>query len=133
MVCVAPTPNAVIDAMAQVPGRVTKAPSEPQVGFVRCVHCMPSHFGRVRLIATLCAVAGQAPLSMRFSRQEYWCGLPCPPPGDLPDPGIDLHLPHWQVGSLPLAPPGKPALLKPLNVNTVNKGALLLSLPQSPA
>ena len=30
----------------------------------------------------------QAPLSMRFSRQEYWSGLPCPPPGDLPDPGI---------------------------------------------
>ena len=30
----------------------------------------------------------QAPLSMGFSRQEYWCGLPCPPPGDLPDPGI---------------------------------------------
>ena len=40
------------------------------------------------LFATLWTVAGQAPLSMGFSRQEYWSGLPCPPPGDLPNPGI---------------------------------------------
>ena len=41
-------------------------------------------------VSTLCdpTVAHQAPLSMGFSRQEYWSGLPCPPPGDLPDPGI---------------------------------------------
>ena len=51
--------------------------------------------------------------SMGFSRQEYWSGLPFPSPGDLPDPGIDvtgfcyIYL-HWQAGSLPLAPPGKP-------------------------
>ena len=38
----------------------------------------------------LWTVAHQALLSMGFSRQEYWCGLPCPPPGDLPDPGIEL-------------------------------------------
>ena len=57
-------------------------------------------------------IAHQAPLSMGFSRQEYWSGLPCPSPGDLPDPGIkptSLCLPHWQVGCLPLAPPGKPS------------------------
>ena len=51
------------------------------------------------------------PLSMGFSRQEYWSGLPCPPPGDLPDPEIEpasLMSLHWQVDSLPLAPPGKP-------------------------
>ena len=40
--------------------------------------------------ATLWTVAHQASLSMGFSRQEYWSGLPCPPPGDLPDPGIEL-------------------------------------------
>ena len=48
---------------------------------------------------------------MKFSRQEYWRGLPCPPPGGLPNPGIEpasLSLLHWQAGSLPLAPPGKP-------------------------
>ena len=38
---------------------------------------------------TLWTVAHQAPLSMGFSKQEYWSGLPCPPPGDLPDPGIE--------------------------------------------
>ena len=43
----------------------------------------------VRLFATPWTVAHQAPLSMGFSRQEYWSGLPCPPPGDLPDLGID--------------------------------------------
>ena len=47
---------------------------------------------------------------MEFSRQEYWSGLPFPSPGDLPDSGIEpvSCLLNWQVGSLPLAPPGKP-------------------------
>ena len=47
-----------------------------------------SHFSRVGLCATLWTLAHQAPLSMGFSRHEHWSGLPCPPPGDLPDPGI---------------------------------------------
>ena len=46
-----------------------------------------SCFSHVQLFATPWTVARQAPLSMGFSRQEYWSGLPCPPPGDLPDPG----------------------------------------------
>ena len=50
----------------------------------------------------------QAPLSMEFSRQEYWSGLPFPSPGDLPNPGIDLRSPALQVDSLPSQPPGKP-------------------------
>ena len=54
----------------------------------------------------------QAPLSMGFLRQEYWSGLPCPPPGDPPDPGIKpASLTVSCVGGLfflPLAPPGKP-------------------------
>ena len=65
----------------------------------------------VWLFVTPRTVAHQAPLSVGFSRQEYWSGLPCPPPGDLPDPGIELRLlclQHWQAGSLPLRPPGKP-------------------------
>ena len=44
---------------------------------------------RVQLFVTLWTVAHQAPLSMGFSRQEYWSGLPCPPTGDLPNPGIE--------------------------------------------
>ena len=48
-----------------------------------------SRFSRKRLFVSLWTVAHQAPLSMGFSRQEYWNGLPCPPPGALPDPGIE--------------------------------------------
>ena len=51
--------------------------------------CMLSCFSCVRLFVTPWTVAHQAPLSMGFSRQEYWSGLPCPPPGDLPHPGIE--------------------------------------------
>ena len=51
--------------------------------------CVLSHFSSVWLFATLWTVAGQAPQSIRFSRQEYWSGLPCSPPWDLPDPGME--------------------------------------------
>ena len=54
----------------------------------------------VLLFETPCTVARQIPLSMGFSRQGYWSGLPFPTPGDLPDPGIGLL--HWQADSLPL-------------------------------
>ena len=67
-----------------------------------------SHFSRVRLFATPQTVACQAPLSVGFCRQEYWSGLPCPPPGDLPDPGIKPRSPTLQTDSLPTEPPGKP-------------------------
>ena len=46
-------------------------------------------FSCAQLFETPQTVAHQAPLSMGFSRQEYWSGLPCPPPGDLPDPGME--------------------------------------------
>ena len=52
---------------------------------------------RVRLFATLWTVARQAPLSIGFSRQEYWSGLPCPPPVDLSSPGIEPGSPTLQV------------------------------------
>ena len=50
----------------------------------------------------------QAPQSMQFSTQEYWSGLPCSPPGDLPNPGIEPRSPELQVDSLPFVTPGKP-------------------------
>ena len=53
-----------------------------------CVHSTLSHSCRVRLSVTPRVVARQAPLSMGFSRQECWSGLPCPPPADPPNPGI---------------------------------------------
>ena len=51
-------------------------------------YCVLSRFSHVRLFATPWTVIRRAPLSMGFSRQEYWSGLPCPPPGDLSDPGL---------------------------------------------
>ena len=65
----------------------------------------------VRLFVTPWTVAYQAPLSMGFSRQEYCSGLPFPPPGDLPDPGIEPRSPAWQADSLPSEPPRKPRSL----------------------
>ena len=50
----------------------------------------------------------QAPLTMRFSRQDYWSGLPFPSPGDLPDPRIEPRSPTLQADALPSELPGKP-------------------------
>ena len=63
---------------------------------------------RVRLFATPWTVAYQAPLSMGFSRQECWSGLPFPSPGDLPNPGIEPGSPALQADALPPEPPRKP-------------------------
>ena len=61
--------------------------------------CVLSHFSHLRLFVILRTAANQAPLFIGFSMQEYWRGLPCPPPGDLPDPGTELI----SVTSPPLA------------------------------
>ena len=53
-------------------------------------------------------IAYQAPLSMEFSRQAYWSGLPFPSPGDLPVPGIKPGSPTFQADALLSEPPGKP-------------------------
>ena len=81
-----------------------------------CASYMPllSCFSHVQLFATQWTTNCQAPLSIEFTRQEYWGGLPCPAPGDLPKPGIELTSfmsPALAVGSLSLAPLGSPCLL----------------------
>ena len=63
---------------------------------------------RVRLFATPRTVANQAPLSMGFSRQEYWSGLPFPSLGDLPDTGIKPRSPALRADALISEPPRKP-------------------------
>ena len=76
--------------------------------------CVLNRFSCVRLFVTLCA----SPWG--FSRQEYWSELPCPSPGDLPNPGIEpasLVSPALAVESLPLAPPGKPLMSHPACVS----------------
>ena len=76
--------------------------------------CMLSCFSHVWLFENPWTVACQAPLSMGVSRQEYWSGLPCPPPGGSPWPrgqtpvSYLLRLLNWKAGSLPLVAPGKP-------------------------
>ena len=62
----------------------------------------------VQLFATPWTVALQAPLSMEFSTQEYWSGLPFPSPGDLPDPGLKPMSPNLQADSLSLSHQGSP-------------------------
>ena len=74
------------------------------VTVVELLNCVSNSFG------TPWTVAHQAPLSMEFFRQEYWSGLPCPPPGDLPEPGTEPAAPALQTESLPLSHWGSPFL-----------------------
>ena len=70
-----------------------------------------SCFSHVRFFATLWTVSCQALLSIGFFRQEYWSGLPCPPPGDLPNPGTEPTSPvspALQADSLLLSYQGSP-------------------------
>ena len=74
------------------------------------VHCVCESLSYDRLFAIPWTIAGQAPLSMEFSRQEYWSGLPFPFSGDLPDPGIEPRSPALQADSLLSEPLGKPVI-----------------------
>ena len=76
--------------------------------------CVLSH-SVVSEFATPWTVTRQAPLSMEFSRQECWSGLPCPPPGNLPNPETEPRSPILQAYFLPSEPPGKP---KPKSTET---------------
>ena len=68
-----------------------------------------TQISRVQLFATPWTVAGQAPLSMGFSRQEYWSGLPFPSPEDLSNPRIEPWSPAWQADASSSEPPGNSA------------------------
>ena len=90
-------------------GSETRTNSYSRVLSTTCMHaCVLSRFSHVWLFVTLWPVACQAPLSTGLSRQEYWSGLPGPPPGDLPDPGIKPRSPALQADSFTAEPPGKP-------------------------
>ena len=94
---------------------------------------MLSYFSHV-LFVRLWSAAPQAPLSVGFSRQEYWSGLLCRPPGDLPDPGIEpasLTCPTLAGRFLPLAPPGKP-LIKCESESEVSQSCLTTVAHQAP-
>ena len=77
-----------------------------------------SSLSRIRLSVTPWTVADQTPLSMWFSRQEYWSGLAFPSPGDLPHPGIEPRSPALQADALPSKPPGI-KLVSPPNLKSL--------------
>ena len=87
----------------------------------------------VRLFTTPWTAARLVPLSVGFSRQEYWSGLSCPPPGDLSNPGLEPRSPTLQVDSLSSEPPGKKAtLIAALQLaNDESKFLCIISCPLS--
>ena len=74
--------------MARPQNQETLPAASPR-GLLLCGRLHAESLSHVRLSVTLWTVARQAPLSVGFSRQEHWSGLPCPPPGGLPDRGIE--------------------------------------------
>ena len=124
--CLAPPPQFLqqevlvgrggVRAGSPVPRKAIPAPPE---SMQRCFTWSHDNFlskqakvkslSHVRLFATPWTVARQAPLSMGFSRQEYWSGLPFPSPGDLPNPGIEPGSPALQADALSSEPPRKPS------------------------
>ena len=98
--------------------------------------CRLSHFSCVQLFTTLWTVACQAFLSMEFSRREYWSALPCLPPGDLPDPGIEPTSPSasaLQAGSLPPShwEAHMPMTATNTNLDLINMSLILHNSPQN--
>ena len=78
----------------------------PYLSHIFFIMLCAQSLSRDQLFVNLWTIACHTPLSMRFSRQEYWSGLPCTPPRDLPNPGIEpmsISLLHWQADSLSLA------------------------------
>ena len=94
--------------------------------------CMLNHFSHAHLLATLWTIAHQAPLSTGFPWQEYWSGLPRPPPGIFPTRGSNLHLLRllpWQAISLPLVPRGTPVTVFSLYLTTFLYNPLKIRFP----
>ena len=86
----------------------------------------------IHFLFNLMGCRRHSPLSMGFSRQGYWSGLPCPPLGERADPGIEpMSLTsnlHWQAGSLLLVPPGKPHFVIVLSYRTPRLSPLCLRM-----
>ena len=99
-------------ALSPPPHANLQYPRGPESLHCRCIQTTlkvkVKSLSRVRLFATPWTVARQAPLSVGFSRQEYWSWLPFPSPGDLPDTGIKPRSPTLQAESLPFEPLGAP-------------------------
>ena len=106
-----------------IAGRVftSESPGKPS----RMLLLLLSRFSRVKLCVTLWTAAHQAPLSMGFSSQEYWSGLPFPYPRNLPNPGIEPRSLTLQADSLPSEPPGKPKNTRVCNLSLLQRIILI--------
>ena len=82
--------------------------SRPIKGYCTHVCMLAQPLSHVHLFVTSWTVAHQAPLSMEFSRQEYWSRFPFPSPGDVPNTRLNPYLLHWQLGSVLLSHKGSP-------------------------
>ena len=91
-----------------------RAPEAPREAHIKNANSSARSWAQslshVQFFATPRTVAHQAPLSMGFSKKKYWSGVPFPPPGDLPNPGVEPMSPALQVDSLLSEPPQKPSL-----------------------
>ena len=96
-----------MDSLFYVPGTVQGAVHLLFILTSIFIGCVLSCFSCIQIFVPLWTAACQALLSLGLSRQEYWSGLSCPPPGDLPDPGIKPRSPALQADFLPGKPPGK--------------------------
>ena len=101
--CSLPSPQSAVPCIHQL---LNKHVSQKRMSWLLPVLMCVSSLSRVRLSVTPWTVALQAPLSVGFSRQEYWSGLPFPLAGDLPDPGIESASPALAGGFLTTAPLG---------------------------
>ena len=95
-----------------------------------CMFVHAQSLSHVRLFVTPRTIACQAPLFMGVLRQEYWSGLPFPPPGDLADPGSKPESPAWQADSSPLSPQGSPQLLL-LRLNNIRNKSYVYCLSKT--
>ena len=98
-----PSNQTLVSCISCIVGRFFT--SEPPGKSYETLWVQLNHLVKLCLFATPWTVARQAPLSMGFSRQEYWGGLPFPSPGDLPDPGVEPRSPILQADSSPSEPP----------------------------
>ena len=81
-------PGVIVIISSQGSGSKSGNRNEKKQTILKILWSTISCFSHVRLFANLWTIARQSPLFMGFSRQEYWSMLPCPPPGNLPDPGL---------------------------------------------
>ena len=89
--------------------------------------CVLSRFSHVKLFVILWTVAFQALLSMGFSRQDCWSGLPCPSPGELPDPGIKSRSSALLAVYLPSEPLGEPTFQYSYSLNCIKHNIIQLN------